>query len=428
MKYTAKKLSKSIIEITIELPPEEMRPYLQKAATQLCTQTTIPGFRPGKAPYEDVVRHFGAGRIWEEAAQIVVPKIYSEIVVKEKLNTIGSPTIEVDKLAPDNPFIFKATAPIMPEITLGNYSAIKIETKKIDVPDKEVEKATDDLRKMRTKEVVVDRPANPTGDKVVLDMQMSLDNVPLDGGSAKDHSVYLDEDYYIPGLKQQLHGVKKGDAKTFRLAFPKEHPQKMIAGKDVDFQITIKDVYELQKPELDDAFAKALGQDNVESLTRLIRGNIQQEAEAKEKQRQEIELLEKVIEKTKFGNVPDILINEETRKMASELEQGIRQQGMDFNEYLNKIEKTRDQLRLDFAAEALKRVKIALAVGKIAAEQNITVSNEEVEEEVGRVLELYKNTPEQQERIKSENAREYLRGMLSNKKTIAWLKKQVGII
>lgn len=427
MQHILKKLPKSTIEILIELSPDEMGPYLQKAAIQLCTQTTIPGFRPGKAPYEEVVRHFGAGRIWEEAAQIVVPKIYSEIVAKEKLNTIGSPTIEVDKLAPDNPFIFKATAPVMPEITMSNYSAIKIEAKKIDVSDKEVEKATDDLRKMRIKEAVVNRPVNPIGDKVVLDMQMSLDNVPLDGGSAKDHSVYLDEDYYIPGLKQQLHGVKKGDAKTFRLAFPKEHPQKMIAGKDVDFQITIKDVYELQKPVLDDAFAKAFGQDNVEGLTRLIRGNLQQDAEAKEKQRQEIELLEKVIEKTKFGDVPDILVNEETRKMVSELEQGISQQGINFNEYLNKVGKTRDQIRLDFAVEALKRVKISLAIRAIAVAQNIVVSDEEVDEEVKRILELYKDVPEQQEQIKSEGAREYLRGVLMNKKTIAWLKKQVGL-
>lgn len=424
MTHTFKKLPKSAIELTIELTPADMQSYLQKAAAQLSQTAVIPGFRPGKAPYDQVVAQFGSGRLWEEAAQLAVPKTYSAIIVQEKLETIGAPEIEVIKLAPDNPFIFKATVALLPEIILGDYTKIKIEHKTAAVKEEHVDKALADLRKMQTKEIVVDRPVKAGGDKVVLDMTMALDTVPLDGGVAKGHAVYLDEEYYVPGFKDQLTGLKKGDLKEFKLAFPKEHYQKMLAGRDVDFKIEVKDVFELQSPPLDDAFAAILGQKTLSDLRTLIRANLEQETQTREEQRQEIALLEEAIARTRFGDIPDILVNEETIKMLHELENGIAQQSLDFNAYLKKIGKTRDQLRLDFAPDAIKRVKTALMTSALAKAQNITVSNEEVETEVARLLELYKDAKEQHEQIKSPGAREYLAGMLRNRKVIAWLKIQ----
>lgn len=427
MSHTLKKLPKSTIELTIEIPAEEMRPYLEKAALKLSTETTIPGFRAGKAPVDEVRRRFGAGRVWEEAAQLAVPKTYSTVVVQEKLETIGSPQIEVIKLAPDNPFIFKATAAFLPEVTLGDFTKIKIEQKTTEVKDAQVGKVVADLQKMQTKETVVARPARAQADKVVLDMTMSLDSVPLDGGATKDHAVYMDEEYYVPGLKEQITGLKKGDTKEFRLAFPKEHYQKMIAGKDVDFKIEVKDVFELHPPLLDDAFAQKVGQKTVSDLRAIIRANLEQEARSKEDERQEIALLEAAVERAKFGDIPDVLINEETLKMLKELEDGLARQGTNFEEYLKRLGKDRDQLRLDFTVQAMQRVKIALMIRAIAKAQNIAVDDGEVDAEVARVLELYKNAPGGHEQIKSEGARDYLRAILKNRKVIDWLKEQARI-
>lgn len=423
MTHTTKKLPKSTAEITIELAPEEMRPYLERAATQLSQATTVPGFRPGKAPFDEVVRRVGAGRVWEEAATLAVPKAVSQVVEDERLETIGSPAIDVIKLAPDNPFIFKATAALLPEVTVGDYSSIKLEHKSTGVSEEHIDRVLADLRKMQTKEVVADRAA-AAHDKVVLDMTMSLDTVPLEGGTTKDHAIYMAEEYYMPGLKEKLVGLKKGDTKEFQLKFPKEHYQKMIAGRDVDFKIEVKDVFELQKPPIDDAFATTLGQKTVGDMRTLIRGNLEEEAQSKEAQRQEIELLEMAIERTRFSYIPDILVNEETIKMIGELEDGIARQGLAFEDYLKKIGKTRDQLRLDFAADAIARVKTALMVRAIAKTQNITVSDAEVDAEAARLLELYKDATDEHEQIKSVGAREYLRGILRNRKVIEWLKEQ----
>lgn len=426
MIHTIKKLPKSTLEITVEMTPEDMQAYLQKGAANLSQETTIPGFRPGKAPYDQIVARFGKGRVWEEAAQLAVPRAFGEIVQNEKLETIGSPSIDVIKLAPDNPFIFKATVALLPEITLGDYHTIKIEKKPTDIAPEQIDKALADLQKMQTKETAVARPAT-NADKIVMDMTMSLDTVPLDGGTAKDHAVYMHEEYYIPGMKEQLSGLKKGDTKEFQLKFPKEHYQKMIAGKDVDFKITVKEVFGLERPEIDDAFAKALGQSSVDELRGLIHKNLETESVQKEAERYELALLEEVISKTKFGDVADILINEETHKMIQELEDGIGRQGMVFADYLKKIGKTRDELRLNFAADALKRVKTALAIRKIAQVQSVTVSEEDIDQETKRILELYKDQPEAHEQIRSPGAREYVRGMLRNRKVIAWLKEQAKI-
>lgn len=422
MTHTVKKLPKSVVELVVELSPADLQPHLERAAVQLSSQTTIPGFRPGKAPYEEVVRRFGAGRVWEEAATLAVPKVFGQVVAEEKLETIGSPQIDVVKLAPDNPFIFKATVALLPEVELGDYAKIKIERKPTDVKDEHIDKILADLRKMQTKEVVVERPATQ-GDKVVVDMSMSLDTVPIDGGTTKGHAIYTDEEHYIPGLKNQLHGLKKGETKEFQLKFPKEHYQKMIAGKDVDFKIEIKEVFELQSPALDDAFAQTVGQKTMADLRGLVRTNLEQETQSREEQRQEIALLEAAVERTKFSDIPDILVNEETIKMLGELEEGIARQGLTIEDYLKKINKTRDQLRLDFVTDALKRVKTALMVRALAKAQNITVSDAETDIEVARMLELYKDAKEQHEQIQSPGGREYLRRMLTNRKVIEWLKQ-----
>ncbi|MBI2551749.1 trigger factor [Candidatus Uhrbacteria bacterium] len=423
MQHTLQKLPKSTIELLIELTTAEMQPYLQKAATQLSQTNTIPGFRPGKAPYDEISRRFGIQRVWEEAAVIAVPKAFAQIIQEEKIETLGSPEVEVVKLAADNPFIFKATVALLPEITLGDYSKIVISAKEVAVPETQIDKVLADLAKMQTKEVVVDRAAG-IQDKVTVDMTMSLDSVPLDGGATKDHSIYLTEEYYIPGLKEKLVGAKKGGQLEFRIKFPKTHYQKMLADKEIDFKVNVKDVFELQRPPLDDDFAHRLGKDNLADLKALIRHNLEEEARGKETERQELELLDKLVELTKFGDLPEVLINEEVLKMIGELEDGIVRQGMEFTDYLKKVGRTRDELRLDFAPPALKRVKTALAIRRIAKDHNVSVNEEEVDREVERVLEVYKDAPEQHEQIRSPGAREYLKGVLRNRKVIAWLKEQ----
>jgi trigger factor len=190
---------------------------------------------------------------------------------------------------------------------LPDLKKIKVDTKEVKATDAEVNKMLEDLQKMQPKETVK-AGASTKEDKLVIDLDMFLDKVPVDGGQAKNHQVYLNEPHYIPGLAEQLVGLAKDDTKEFSLEFPKDHYQKHIAGKKVDFKAKVNEVYQLEYAKLDDEFAKVLGQESLTKLKDLLMANLTREGEKKENERQEIAILDQMIEKTTFGEIPQVLI------------------------------------------------------------------------------------------------------------------------
>ncbi len=411
-----------MVELEIEVPVEEMKPYLDKAAAALALEVKIDGFRPEKVPFDVLKKHVGEMAIFEKAAELAVEKTYPKIVKDEHLETIGSPQISVLKLAPGNAFVYKATVALLPEVKLGDYKKIKVERKKNEVPEKKVDEAMAELQKMQTKEVLVNRPAKKT-DKMVLDMDMFLDKVPLEGGQVKNHSIYLSEAYYVPGLTDQLIGLSAGETKEFTLPFPKEHYQKNLAGKDVGFKVKIQSVFELQPPAPDDAFAKTLGQATFLDLKNLIRKNLLTEMENQEEARLEEELLKQVVAASRFGDIPETLVNSEAHKMVHELEDSLAERGINFEDYLKNIKKTEKDLMLDFAPRAVERIKTALAIKEIAAAEKIEATKEEIDAEVAKLAEAYKNDPELLGRVESEESRQYLANVVKNRKAVLFLKK-----
>ena len=168
MKTEVKKLPRGQAEITIELTAEEYEPFLKQAAEQISLTTKIPGFRPGKADLGVVKKYVGEGEIWQQAVEPAVQKTFVRVVTEQNLLTVGSPKIEVIKLAPGNPVIYKATVNLLPEVKLTDYTKIKVKKNQVTVPDKEIQSRLSDLQKMRAKETLADRPA-VKGDKIEID-------------------------------------------------------------------------------------------------------------------------------------------------------------------------------------------------------------------------------------------------------------------
>lgn len=417
MHVQLKKEPKSQVVFTIEVSAEEMEPYCTRAAAKISEEVNIEGFRPGKAPYAVVKQRIGEMKIYEAAAEEAVRGTYPKAVQEQKVETIGSPAIDILKMAPGNPFVYSARVSILPSIELGEYKTITLEKKDVVIEEKDVEKVLSDLQKMQTKEAVVDRPATKN-DKIVVDMEMFLDRVPVDGGQAKNHAVLLSEIYYIPGFTEQLIGVKKGDVREFELPFPKEHYQKHLAGKKVKFRVTVIDVYELTPPTLDDTFAATVEQKTLVDLRTLLKKNLTEEAEQKERDRQERALLKELVRRSTFGEIPELLLTQESARMVDELEATIVRQGGEFEKYLESIKKGRQQLALDFSPQAVERVKTALAVRAVAEKERVVISDEELHAEAEKTAALYANDRETQERIRSADGREYFRGILRNRRVI----------
>jgi len=424
MSYKTKTLDKSQVELTITVEPKDYAKNLTKAAEKISQRTNIKGFRPGKAPYDIIKKEVGDMAILQEALETIVQETFYSAITEEKLETIGMPKIEVEKVAPDNPVVYKATVALLPGIKLPDVGKIKVEKKVKEVEDKHVDEMIANIRKTQAKEIVKTGSAEGD-DKLVLDMDMFLNKVPVDGGQAKDYQVYLSEDHYIPGFNDQVKGMKKDEEKEFSLDFPPTHYQKHLAGKNVQFKIKIKDVFKRQLPELSDELAKTLGQDSVAKLKELIKNNLLQEAEQKADQQFEIQVLDALIAKTDFAELPDLLIDAERQKMFYELKRDLDNHGVSIEQYLADIKKTQEEMYAGFKEQAEKRAKAALISRQIAKDNDIKIADAEVDKEIKMMENMYKDNKEYLENLKKPEVRDTIAMTLQNRKVMQWLRKQV---
>lgn len=338
MQYTTKNLPKGLAEIKISVDQDEITATLESSAQEISKEKPIEGYRPGKAGYEAVAKRYGEQVIYEAALPKIVRRYYVQAVKEQSLNTYGEPEINVVKLAPGNPIEFTATVTLVPEVTkLLDPATIKIESITPKAEDKEIDGTIGELQKMQTKEIRVNREVRDR-DKIVVDMEIKKDGVPIDGGQTQNHGIYLDEEYYVPGLKEKVLGMKEGETREFSLQFPKDHFQKILAGALVEFKVTLKEVFELQHPAIDDEFAKSLGQESLAKLRELLQTNILKDKLQKEDQRIETAIFEKMISGSRFGDIPELMINTEVERMMHELQHSVSGRGIKFEDYLQNTE------------------------------------------------------------------------------------------
>lgn len=424
--HVKKLLENAQAELTISVPPSDYERLLESAAKRISQRTAIAGFRPGNAPYFVVAKEVGEMNILREALESVIQKSFYEAVTAEKLETIGMPKIDIEKLAPGNDIVYKATVSLLPSVDLADLDTITTEWKVKTIGETDIMEAVESLRGLQAAETIKDGVAG-VADKVVVDMDMLVDLVPIDGGQAKDYEVYLGEEHYIPGFNKALIGSKAGEEKKFTLQFPESHYQKMLAGKNVDFVVKIKVVFERKLPELNDGFAQKLGQPTVTKLKELVKKNLESEAEQKAEARWEIGILDALIEKSKFDRIPDILIDAERQKMFYELKRDLERNGVSIEQYLSDIKKDEKELFKEFRDQAEKRAKAALVSREIARRQGLSPTHEEIDTEVDHLKKVYKENSEYVENLKKPEVRDTIATMLQNRKVMAYLKaKKLG--
>lgn len=418
MKITKQRLPKSQVELTIELSYEEFRPYMEKEAAKI----TLSGFRPGKTPYDMIKRQIGETKLLNDALPRIFQDTLMEAFEKEGLEIIGQPTVDIEKLDHGKSLTYKAIASLLPKTELGDYKNIKAGKKEVKAETAEIEKVLKELQVHQAKETIAERAAKE-GDVINIDLNMLLEKVPLEGGQFKNHRMKLGEESCPESVNENLLGIKRGDEKEFAVLYPKDHFDKKLAGKSVTFQVKANGVYERALPEINDAFAKSIGKfDKLEDLKSHIEKIIKKDKEEHEQARYEGELLDKLVSCSNFDETPDILLESEQDKMIGELKASIESQGGKFEDYLEHIKKTRDDLKKDFAEQAVKQIKTALAIRKIAEIENIKVEEKEVEDEIASYKSYMSSksylSPEIEKNLESANYKNHLRNILINKKVI----------
>ncbi len=424
MTVTRNDIAASRVELIVTVSADEMRAFAEKAAARLSEQTTIEGFRPGKAPFEMVKKKVGDMAILDEASRIAVSKTIDQ-ALKEKVTEdwVGQPEITIIKIAPDNDFEYKIMLTLLPSTTLGAYKEFGFTKEIAEVTEEDIAKVVNHLRETRVVETAAERES-ADGDKMILDINMSLDNVPLENGQGKDLALVLGKEYVVPGFDEKVTGMKKDDERSFELMYPVDYHQKQLAGKKVSFKVKTKEVFARSLPELDEGFALGFGLKDIDELKKNIKQSLEHEKKHEADFKLEGRILEKIVSNAQFGEISDMLVSNEVNTMLAELEQNVQNSGGVFADYLSSINKTSEQLGEEFKPQALQRVKTSLVLRAIVAAEHISVNEEEIKKEIEALKKRYGHDPKAIETIESAAYRRHIESMLLNRtaitKLISW--------
>lgn len=434
MNLSMKRLPHSALEIAVTFPHDAVQKELSKAAEDISASLDIPGFRKGHVPYEKVKEKVGEFAVYERAAELLIRKRYAEVLDRaaeeeqksgRTFEPVGSPEITITKLAPGSDLEFTITLGVMPEMKLPDYQSITRrvlqEKKEEDVSEKEIDDAVQWLRESRASYVTVSQPAEK-GSAVEIDFETFVDGVRLEQGDSKAHPLVLGEGKFILGFEDELVGMKAGETKEFSLTAPKDYAEKNLADKKLDFKVTMKLVQRRELPEFSDEFARGLGNfASAEDARRSILEGLGMEKKKKEQDRIRVKIIDTIAE-TVHIDVPHVLLDAEKKKMLEELRQGIERMGLKWDQYLINIKKTEDDLKKGWDTDAIRRVKIALALRAIADMEHIVPTDEEVEQEANKIV-LQSGVSEQDiKKIDKESLKHYAYGMVRNEKVFAFLE------
>lgn len=426
----------SEIEIQVTLLYAEFEPFVKKAAVALSQEIEIEGFRKGKAPLAKVKERVGEHAIYERAANLAIRETYPKILestlqeLKEKnhreIIPIGHPEVSVTKLAPGNELHYTVRISLLPEVVLPDYKKIAERVfkgkKEISVTDEEIEKTLHWVRESRTALVTVDREV-AEGDQAEVDFEVRHGGVKIEQGESRSHPVIIGKGKFIPGFEKELVGMKAGEEKSFTVRAPDDWYEKGLAGKALDFKVSLTLVQERRVPDLTDEFVKNLGNfSSVEALKKSIYEGIEQEKQEKERQRVRALVIDEIAKDTKT-EVPEVLIETELKKMIGELQSGVGNMGMKWEDYMLHIKKNEKELLTDWKPDALRRVRAALVLREIANCEALEAREAEIEDRANRYLEQFKTAEEAEKKIDSEELREYTRGVLRNEKVFEFLEK-----
>jgi trigger factor len=379
--------------LTIEVSAEKVNEGLDAAFKKVVKQLNVPGFRKGKMPRAMFEKRFGVEALFQDALDFIFPEAYMNAITETGIDPIAQPEdvdFDIEQMGKDKEFTFKATVQVKPEVKLGEYKGLEIEELDTAVTEEDVQKELETLQSRHAELVIKEESPAENGDTVVLDFKGFVDGEAFEGGEAENHSLELGSGQFIPGFEEQLVGVKAGESKDVEVTFPEEYHAAELAGKPAVFKVTVHEIKGKELPELDDEFAKDVDEE-VETLDAL-KEKIKARLEDSKKHEAEHHLRDTVVEKAAENaevEVPEVLVETEVNRMLQEFEQRLQMQGMNLQLYFQFSGQDEAALREQMKEDAQKRVKVNLTLEAIANAENLEVTDEDVDTELGRMAEMY---------------------------------------
>ncbi|RHE99093.1 trigger factor [Roseburia inulinivorans] len=389
MSVQVEKLEKNMAKLTVEVPAEEVEKALQAAYMKEKNKISIPGFRKGKVPRAMIEKMYGAAVFYEEAANILIQDNYAAAMEESKEDIVSRPTIDVVQIEAGKPFIFTAEVAVRPEVTLGKYKGVQVTKIDTTVTDEEVEAALEKEQQKNSRTVTVtDRPV-ANGDTAVIDFEGFVDGVAFEGGKGENHPLEIGSHSFIDTFEDQLVGHNTGDEVEVNVTFPEKYQAADLAGKPAVFKVKINEIKTKELPELNDEFASEVSEfDTLAEYKEDLRKHLEVEKENEAKRTKEDEALKKIIDKSTM-ELPEAMIDTQCENMINEFAQRIAQSGLSMEQYMQFSGMTIDGLKEQVRPEAETRIKSSLVLEQIAKEENIEVSEDEINAEVEKMAAQY---------------------------------------
>lgn len=420
MKTTTKKLSDTKVELKVTLEAADLTAPRQAAVAELAKVLELPGFRKGNVPVSVAEQKLSPNVIAEKVIDLAVHATLEAAMKEAKVQPIAIENVSITKYVPDDSAEYVANVEILPEIKLGDYKKLKAKMGDVSASDADVQEILDNIVTAYAEKKVVKRAA-ANGDEVIIDFVGKKDGEAFPGGSAKDHHLTLGSGQFIPGFEDGIIGHSAGDKFELELTFPKDYPEKTLAGAKTIFEVLLKQVNEVVKPKEDEALAQKCGNfKNMDELKADIRKNLEAQNSYRVREKYCDDLVKELVEKSKVA-APEILIQDQLKFIRDDVVRNAASYGMTFEQFLESQKQTAEDWEKSARALAEDRVKASLVLQILAREAEISASEEEVEAKIAELKDVYKKSKEALENLKKPEVRRDLKNRLTIEKTMDYL-------
>ncbi len=407
-------------ELVVEVDSNTFNAAVNNVYRKEVKKINIPGFRKGKAPRAIIEKMYGEGVFYDDAIQAVYPEALADAAMEAKLDVVALEDISVEEVGKDG-LTFKAVVIVKPEVDINDYAGIKVTPKSTEVTEELINEEIEKVRDRNSRLVTVeDRPAQD-GDITVIDFEGFVDGEAFEGGKAENFNLTLGSGQFIPGFEEQIVGKNTGDEFTIDVTFPEEYQAEELAGKQSQFKIKLHEIKAKELPEFDDEFVKDVSEkETVDEYKEEIKSELAERLQNESDADVENQLIEKLCELLQ-AEVPEAMYDNKVNDMLREFDMRLRSQGMDMNTYLQYMGMSVDAVKESYKPQAETRVKLRLALEKIAEKEGfVEVADEDLEAEYSKLAEMYNM---EVERVKAAIATDDLKKDIAVEKAMDFVKE-----
>ncbi|MCM1049557.1 MAG: trigger factor [Clostridiales bacterium] len=418
MSLQVEKLEKNMAKLTIEASAEELEKAIDSAYQKQKSKISIPGFRKGKVPRQMVERMYGKEVFYEDAANELIPTAYDKALDECEEDIVSSPKIEVTQIERGKPFIFTALVALKPEVKLGKYKGVKVDKIDVEVTDDDINEVIERERENNARNISIDDRPVKDGDVTVIDFEGFVDGVAFDGGKGENYPLTIGSGAFIPGFEEQLIGVEIGKEVDVNVTFPEDYHEDKLKGKAAVFKCTVKEIKEKELPDIDDEFASEVSEfDTLAEYKEDIKKDLLEKKEKEAKTAKEEAVVDAIIEASEM-DIPEAMIETQQRQMVEEFAQRISMQGIPMEQYFQFTGTSYEKMLEQVKPQAETRIKSRLVMEAVAAAEKIEVTDEEYEEEIKTMAEVYQMETAKVKEMLSDREAGNIRKDLAVKKAV----------